>query len=74
MCVCNNFKPLPRGCNQPKKTNAMPHVTWFSGLTLRGTAYVPDRWGEPANARSNIGFHLKFLNIADKVKVSNKTL
>ena len=27
MRVCNNFKPLPRGWDQPGKTHAMPHVT-----------------------------------------------
>ena len=26
MHICNNFKPLPRGWNQPEKTNAVPHV------------------------------------------------
>ena len=27
MHVCNNFKPPPRGRDQPEKTNAMSHIT-----------------------------------------------
>ena len=26
MCVCNKFKPSPRGWDHPEKANAMPHV------------------------------------------------
>ena len=35
MRVCNNFKPLPRGWDQPEKTHAMSHVTSPSHRLIR---------------------------------------